>query len=139
MSTFYTGCVITSRTFVGLTLISDFPPSCSLSHPVLPISHQPKQNLADGGTISIKANPTKVREVMAHPVGYVRAVYSDYLLSSHSRNNCSLKCAEIRLYLFTDVRRRHEMLKYFIIIRFPKFSRARCTSLRDVHRNEFMI
>ena len=51
-----------------LTLIRNVPPSCPLAQPVVPISHQPKQNHADGGTAQIKVNPTQVYEQMGHPV-----------------------------------------------------------------------
>ena len=36
--------------------------------PLLPISHQPKQNQADGGTNKIKVNPTQLSDQMDHPV-----------------------------------------------------------------------
>ena len=39
-----TGWTISWRTWVGLTLICDVPPSCPAAQPLLPISHQPKQN-----------------------------------------------------------------------------------------------
>ena len=39
-----TGCTSKSLTSVGLTNIYDVPPHCPLVQPVLPISHQPKQN-----------------------------------------------------------------------------------------------
>ena len=52
-----TGWSIWSDSWVGLTLICDVPPSCPPAQPVLAISHQPKQNLAEGGTAKIKANP----------------------------------------------------------------------------------
>ena len=45
---------------VGLTLIYDVPPSCPSAHPVLPISHQPKQNQAEGGTAYIKSSTTQL-------------------------------------------------------------------------------
>ena len=54
--------------WVGLTLIGDVPPSCPGAQPVLPISHQPRQNQAEGGTAKIKVNPTQVRQEMCHPV-----------------------------------------------------------------------
>ena len=43
-----TGWGIWSDSWVGLTLIFDVPPSCPAAQPVLPISHQPKQNQAEG-------------------------------------------------------------------------------------------
>ena len=50
-----------------LTLIWDVPPSCPAAQPVLPISHQPWQNQAEGGTAKIKVNPTEVRQEMSRP------------------------------------------------------------------------
>ena len=49
-------------------MIWDVPPSCPGAQPVLPISHQPRQNQAEGGTAKIKVNPTQVRQEMCHPV-----------------------------------------------------------------------
>ena len=46
----FTGWPISCRTWVGLTLIWDVPPSCPTAQPLLSISYQPKQNQADGGT-----------------------------------------------------------------------------------------
>ena len=63
-----TGWPISCRTWVGLTLIWDVPPSCPAAQPVLPIFHQPRQNQAEGGTDKIKVNPTEVRQEMGHPV-----------------------------------------------------------------------
>ena len=54
--------------WVGLTLICYVPPSCPAAQPVLPISHQPKQNQAEGGTAEIKLNPTQLSKQMDHPV-----------------------------------------------------------------------
>ena len=45
----------------------DVPPSCPPVQPVLPISHQPKQNQAEGVTAKIKVNPTEVRQEMDLP------------------------------------------------------------------------
>ena len=59
---------ISWRTLVVLTLIWDVPPPCPPAQPVLPISHQPRQNQAEGGTSKIKVNPTQVRQEMGHPV-----------------------------------------------------------------------
>ena len=53
---------------VGLTLIWDVPPSCPAAQPVLPISHQPRQNQAKAETAKIKVKPNKVRQEMGHPV-----------------------------------------------------------------------
>ena len=50
----FTGWSISWRTWVGSTLTWDVPPSCPAVHPVLPISHQPRQN--------------QVRQEMGHPV-----------------------------------------------------------------------
>ena len=36
--------------------------------PLLPISHQPRQNWAKGGTSQIKVNPAQVHEKIGHPV-----------------------------------------------------------------------
>ena len=49
-------------------MIWDVPPSCPGAQPVLPISHQPRQNQAERGTAKIKVNPTQVRQEMCHPV-----------------------------------------------------------------------
>ena len=49
-------------------MIWDVPPACPAAQPVLPISHQPRHNWADSGTLKIKVNPTKVRQEMGHPV-----------------------------------------------------------------------
>ena len=59
---------ISWRSLVGLTLIWDVPPPCPPAQPVLPISHQPRQNQAEGGTAKIKVNPTQVRQEMGLPV-----------------------------------------------------------------------
>ena len=40
------------------------PPSC----PLLPNSHQPKQNWADSGTLKIQVDPPKVLDQMNYPV-----------------------------------------------------------------------
>ena len=58
---------ISLRTWVGLTLIWDVPPSCPAAQPVLPISHKPRQNQAEGGTAKIKVNPTQVHQEMCYP------------------------------------------------------------------------
>ena len=42
-------------------------PSCTAFHPLLPNSHQPRQNRADSGTTKIKVNPTQVLGQMNHP------------------------------------------------------------------------
>ena len=52
------------QTLVGLTLIWVVPPA---AQHVLPISHQPRQNQAEGGTTKIKVNPSEVRQEMGHP------------------------------------------------------------------------
>ena len=48
---------------LGGLLIWGVPPSCPAAQPVLPISHQPRQNQAEGGTAKIQVNPTEVRHV----------------------------------------------------------------------------
>ena len=63
-----TGRSIWSDSWVGLTRLCDVPPYCPLAQPVLPISHQPKPNQADGGTAQIKFNPTRLSGQMDHPV-----------------------------------------------------------------------
>ena len=63
-----TGWPISWQTWTGLTLIWDVPPSCPAAQPVLPISHQPRQSKAEGGTAKIKVNPTQIRQEMGHPV-----------------------------------------------------------------------
>ena len=51
-----------SQLFVGLGWV-DFdlgvPPSCPAAQPLLPNSHQPNQNRADGGTLKIQVDPTQ--------------------------------------------------------------------------------
>ena len=49
-------------------LDADTPSSCPAAHALLPNTHQPKQNWADGGTPKIKVNPTQVLEQMNYPV-----------------------------------------------------------------------
>ena len=65
----------------GLTLICYVSPSCPLAQPVLPISHQPKQNQADGGTDQIKINLTQLSDQMDHPVDSLTqySVYIEFL------------------------------------------------------------
>ena len=63
-----TGCPMCSRTWVGLTLICEFHPTCLAGQPLLPNSHQPRQNLADSGTPKIQVNPTQGDKQMGHPV-----------------------------------------------------------------------
>ena len=46
-------------------------PSCLAAQPLLPTSHQPKQNWADDGTTQFIVNPTQVSEQMNNPVCYV--------------------------------------------------------------------
>ena len=41
-------------------LLSDVLPSCPAGKPLLPISHQPRQNQADGGTARIKVKSTQL-------------------------------------------------------------------------------
>ena len=48
-----TGWPIFSDSWVGLTLICVVPLSCLAVQPLLPTSHQPKQNQAEGGTARI--------------------------------------------------------------------------------------
>ena len=49
---------IHSDSWVGLTMIYDVPPSCPPAQPLLPISHQPMQNQAEGGPAKIKVSLT---------------------------------------------------------------------------------
>ena len=51
------------------------PPSFPLVQPVLPISHQPNLNLAEGGTGKIKVNPTQLSDQRAHPVSLSFSVF----------------------------------------------------------------
>ena len=51
-----------------MTLIYDVPLSCPAAQPLLPTSHQPKQNQVEGGTAKIKVNPSQLSEQMDHPV-----------------------------------------------------------------------
>ena len=44
------------------------PPSCIAAQPLLPNSHQPRQNRADSGTLKIQVNPTQILGQMNHPV-----------------------------------------------------------------------
>ena len=48
--------------------IRDVPPSYPVAQLFLAKSYLPKQNWADSGTPKIKVNPTKVCELMEHPV-----------------------------------------------------------------------
>ena len=41
-----------------------FPPFCSAAKPLLPNSHQPRQNWADSGTITIEVNQNHVYDKM---------------------------------------------------------------------------
>ena len=60
-----------------LTLICNVPPFGPAAQPLLPISHQPKQNQAEGGTNKIEVNPTQLSEQMDHPV--VLTSYINYV------------------------------------------------------------
>ena len=71
---------ISWRISVGLT-IWDVPPAFPAAQPVLPISHQPRQNQAEGGTAEIKVNPTEVRQEMDLPV-FDKRVHTDYSTES---------------------------------------------------------
>ena len=51
-----------------MTLIRNVPPFGPAAQPLLPISHQPKQNQAEGGTNKIEVNPTQLSDQMDHPV-----------------------------------------------------------------------
>ena len=64
-----TGRTGRSRTWVGLTLIRKFHTSCPVAKHILPNSHQPEQNWADGGIAKIKVGPSQVGDLLAHPVG----------------------------------------------------------------------
>ena len=64
----FTGWSISPQSWVGLTWIYDDTLSCPAAQPLLPTSHQPKQNQAEGGTAKIKVNPTQVHQEMCHPV-----------------------------------------------------------------------
>ena len=55
-------------------MIWDVPPSCPGAQPVLPISHQPRQNKAERETAKIKVNPTQVRQEMCHPVEHLPTI-----------------------------------------------------------------
>ena len=75
---------------------SMFHSSCPTDLPILPISHQPKQNQADSGTAKIKVNPTQARDVIGHPpfmrihisiqIGCEIAI--SHNLAHDSENNC---------------------------------------------------
>ena len=65
------GWYICSESWVGMTLIFAVPLSCPAGQPLLPISHQPNQNQAEGGTPKIKVNPTQLSEQMDHPVHHI--------------------------------------------------------------------
>ena len=47
----------------------DVPPSCSSVQQVLPLSHQPRQNQAEGVKAKIKVNPTQVSTVLVAYLG----------------------------------------------------------------------
>ena len=52
-------------------MICAVPPSCPTAQPLLPNHHQPKQSLADGGTLKLSQNssqPNPIHEQMGHPV-----------------------------------------------------------------------
>ena len=68
-----TGTGISLDSWVGLTLMYGVPPSCLAAQPVLPISHQPRQNEAEGGTTKIKVNPPQLSEQMLWPVDRIIA------------------------------------------------------------------
>ena len=61
-----------------MTLIYDVPLSCPSAQPVLPTSHQPKQNQAEGETAKIKVNPTQLSEQMDIPVNTMILVTGFY-------------------------------------------------------------
>ena len=63
-----TGWPISWWTWIGLTLTWDVPPFCPAAQPLLPNSHQPKQNRADSGAVKIQVTPTQVRQEMDHHV-----------------------------------------------------------------------
>ena len=63
--TFTTGGHTSWRAWVGLLGCGMFH---HLAQLVLPISHQPRQNRAEGGIAKIKVNPTQVLQEMCHPV-----------------------------------------------------------------------
>ena len=52
----------------GIVGMGWVPQSCLVDQPVMPLSHQPKQNQADGGTTKMKINPTQLSEQMVLPV-----------------------------------------------------------------------
>ena len=62
------GRSILSDSWVRLTSIYDVPSSSPLAQPFLPISHQPKQNQAKGGTAKLRVNPTQQSDQMWRPV-----------------------------------------------------------------------
>ena len=51
-----------------MTFICNVPPFGPAAQPLLPISHQPKQNKAEDGTNKIEVNPTQLSDQMDHPV-----------------------------------------------------------------------
>ena len=64
--------------------------SCPVAQPVLPASHQPRQNQADGGTVKIKVNPTEVRQEMGLPVqeNFIVGIYvKRSLLKDHDQGS----------------------------------------------------
>ena len=52
------------------------PPSCPASQPLLPNSHQPRQNWADSATLKIQVNQVheQVHEQMGHPELHLKFV-----------------------------------------------------------------
>ena len=63
-----------------------FPPSCSLAQPILPISHQPKQNQAAGGTNKKEVNPTHYPTrwttlYISHALQFVESGFGDRLVT----------------------------------------------------------
>ena len=66
-------------------MIWDVPPSCPAAQPVLPISHQLRQNQAEGGTAKINVNPTKVRQEMCYTVYCRFTAAALYIRAGHGR------------------------------------------------------
>ena len=78
-----------------MTLICNVPLFGPAAQPLLPISHQPKQNQAEGGTKKIKVNPTQLSDQMDYPVlqvvGLGKSLQPRYNLRPHDLGTATLK------------------------------------------------
>ena len=75
-------------------MIQDVPPYCPTAQPFMPISQQPKQNWAEGGTAKINASQTSLSDQMPLPV------HNFVLNTSNIRFTHLQKSLEYTLLLF---------------------------------------